>query len=872
MTQGFTPIFPFLLLLVGFSIAGLHVWPSVHIALSNASVFVDYQTNSNMTDSEQTMALVDVDRNETMLTKSLPFNQSQGSLEFDCTCFLYAGNFSFRLDQTDHKGMSNIATNWWSPVLRVQWPTFHLGVERAGPNRSSDGFQIAISTNDHFHACPDSKGSSLYLEVNYLEHNQIGKNAVNKVRSQQWRDIEVARSQHVGLDCASPLTDRGFVQLALRSRHTNQDIKSSGPLYLSRIFSYKLLVKNAYKDRCESTVVVRLLPPPCSVATGKVLLYKEARAATEQALPVEMAFHFLGQGENETEFNCSIFDLGRNKYCFHFALDRQSPSSAHACVIVQRNADMWGPWQTWSGCSVTCGEGVRERMRECLLPSGGGMQCTGLVREQSLCSLEDCTGGVLVPSSPSPPPLGSPLGENLVVVAGISLCLVVILVTILITVWRKLCHTPKRSSVRRESMHPPSGRKNSDEASICRHSLQRPSFSESVQAVVLQKGLTLPAPVGPASDKGVLARQQSVCLPTSLSQDPERMSPSGQKIMPPIFGYRLAQQQLKEMKKKGLKEATKVYHVSQSPVDDIMLEATASTSAGLTPVPQELERPEEPNDHFHKSHLPEPICSHKNFTTPLDRLSPKGEPMTWKASFSRREERQERTAQWVATVERNRLGSPKNPNFRRTCSFNESNLQQAPPPRPFRERSLTQVVPRQIPEGSCRARTWEQAIPEQEDSSRTKSRTPESLNDQRWRPWVGTSPGKSKPALVYSGTSSLTKNPLGGRRALGQAPTFGSDQAERVEQSRSRRGPSPIQRNILARKMREANASGSNQRQRSATFSICEPHGGRCRSLPLSADYSSSYGLTEAEHCMMDISAYLGEEVRQEVGKGHRLT
>lgn len=41
---------------------------------------------------------------------------------------------------------------------------------------------------------------------------------------------------------------------------------------------------------------------------------------------------------------------------------------------------------------MTCGEGVRERVRECLLPSDGGMQCTGMVREQSLCSLEDCTG------------------------------------------------------------------------------------------------------------------------------------------------------------------------------------------------------------------------------------------------------------------------------------------------------------------------------------------------------------------------------------------------------------------------------------------------------------------------------------------------
>lgn len=57
------------------------------------------------------------------------------------------------------------------------------------------------------------------------------------------------------------------------------------------------------------------------------------------------------------------------------------------------SAESWGLWQPWSVCSVSCGEGVRERVRECLLPSGvGGMQCTGMVKEQSVCSLEDCAG------------------------------------------------------------------------------------------------------------------------------------------------------------------------------------------------------------------------------------------------------------------------------------------------------------------------------------------------------------------------------------------------------------------------------------------------------------------------------------------------
>lgn len=138
---------------------------------------------------------------------------------------------------------------------------------------------------------------------------------------------------------------------------------------------------------------------------------------------------------------------------------------------------------------------------------------------------------VLPAPSPSlpPAPVGvAPLGGNMVVVAGISLCLAVILATVVVTVWRKLCQTPQCSSVRRGSMHSPGGRKLSDEASICGHSLQRPSLSDGH------------GPLGGVAQKDtpVLGSQP---LPHTLvipvSQDPERLSPTGQKMLPTIFGY-----------------------------------------------------------------------------------------------------------------------------------------------------------------------------------------------------------------------------------------------------------------------------------------------------------------------------------------------
>lgn len=77
-----------------------------------------------------------------------------------------------------------------------------------------------------------------------------------------------------------------------------------------------------------------------------------------------------------------------------YALDAIFNGDTPVCTVsLCFSEESWGPWQQWSLCSVSCGEGVRERMRECLLPSGvGGLRCTGMVKEQSICSLEDCVG------------------------------------------------------------------------------------------------------------------------------------------------------------------------------------------------------------------------------------------------------------------------------------------------------------------------------------------------------------------------------------------------------------------------------------------------------------------------------------------------
>ncbi|KAI8512763.1 Thrombospondin type 1 repeat-containing protein [Branchiostoma belcheri] len=56
----------------------------------------------------------------------------------------------------------------------------------------------------------------------------------------------------------------------------------------------------------------------------------------------------------------------------------------------------WGGWSEWSGCSVTCGEGTRERTRSCddPAPQQTGKPCEGSSQEIKVCSsAEPCDDG-----------------------------------------------------------------------------------------------------------------------------------------------------------------------------------------------------------------------------------------------------------------------------------------------------------------------------------------------------------------------------------------------------------------------------------------------------------------------------------------------
>lgn len=201
---------------------------------------------------------------------------------------------------------------------------------------------------------------------------------------------------------------------------------------------------------------------------------------------------------------------------------------------------------------------------------------------------------------------------------------------------------------------------------------------------------------------------------------------------------------------------------------------------------------------------------------------------------------------------------------------------------------------RTLPEGSSWTKGgWERQpyrsypIPEHGASDCVNSRP------QR-KPWIETAVPSHNSELRHTGTNtnsisehakadlsdtrerqrSFDTGGGGGISGIGGPATgpasLSVDRAERAELNWNRRGPSPIQRNMLARKLKEAQScSGVRGRQRSSTFSVSssEQRQGRCRSLPMSGDFSSSggspYRLSEAEQKMLDLdlsSSYVGEE------------
>ncbi|XP_020754558.2 thrombospondin type-1 domain-containing protein 1 isoform X2 [Odocoileus virginianus] len=748
-----------------------------HVALSNSTVTVDFHGASG-TLRNVSVLLVEASSNRTLTTKYVLTNQSQETLEFECFYFKEAGDYWFVMTREATNSSPPTPSRERSAFLKVEWPVFRVDLSRT--SKAAEGtFQVGLFTSQPLCPFPGDKPDIL-LDVtftNSLPEARAGQAPPLEIRAS--KRVELAQGQWVEFDCA-PVGPEAYVTVTVVLKLLGRDsvITSTGPIDLAQKFGYKLVMEPELT--CEAGVEVTVLPPPCVFVQGVIAVFKEA-----PRLPGErtnrLAENSLALGERRTVFNCTLFDMGRNKYCFDLGVSSRSQFSAKEkeCMLIRRSI-------------------------------------------------------AFQPSSPSPLQPQAPMkSNNVVTVTGISLCLFIIVATVLITLWRKLGRAPKCSTpARHNSLHGPGCRKNSDEENICELSEPRGSFSDAGDG-----------PAGSPGAPGIpLTYRRSVpAPPDDEASGSESFQANAQKIIPPLFSYRLAQQQLKEMKKKGLTETTKVYHVSQSPLTDTAIDAAAAAAAAS---PGGSESPEEAA--AGKFRIKSPFLEQPPAVGAGDRPPSRLDHPLSAASCA--------VSPSQTLLRKSQVRShPRGSHFRRTASFHEA--RQA---RPFRERSLSTLTPRPTPAHGPRARTWDQAG----ERGRPPSRGATLFLEKRDH-----GPG----AAGASGPLS----PLPKPHSLGpppRKPDLGDRQAgfvgagERPEPPRARRGPSPSHRSV-SRKQPSPPAPKDGY-QRVSPLSPSQGRKDKCQSFPAHPEFAfydnTSFGLTDAEQRMLDLPGYFGSNEEDE--------
>ncbi|XP_035308035.1 thrombospondin type-1 domain-containing protein 1 isoform X2 [Cricetulus griseus] len=754
----------------------------VHVALSNRTVSVDfhYLGDVNGTLRNVSVMLWKANTNQTLTTKYLLTNQSQGTLQFECVYFKEAGDYWFVMipEVTDN---STQVPGWEkSAFLKVEWPVFHIDLNRTA--KAAEGtFQVGLFTTQPLCLFPVGK-PDLLVDVIFTDSLPEARTRGQPLEIRASKKTELAQGQWVEFGCA-PVGVEAYVTVALKLWGQDSLIASTGPIDLAEKFGYKLTM--AREVTCESVVEVMVLPPPCVFVQGVLTVYKEApRQAEERTF--QLAENSLSLGQRRTVFNCTLFDVGKNKYCFNFGISRKSHFSAKECMLIQRNIVFWPPG-----------------------PS-------------------------------SIPPQGPMKSNNVVTVTGISLCLFIIIATVLITLWRRFGRAPKCSTpARHNSIHSPGFRKNSDEENICELSEPRGSFSDAGDG-----------PRGSPGDTGIplTYRCSAPAAPDDEASGSESFQSNAQKIIPPLFSYRLAQQQLKEMKKKGLTETTKVYHVSQSPLTDTVVDATASP-------PLDLECPEEAATaskfRIKSPFLDQPVAG--TGERPPSRLDCIVPPPSCAVSPSQTLIRKSQMRSTGAREGSSERCHPRTSLFRRTASFHETKQS-----RPFRERSLSALTPRQVPTYSSRMRTWDQV----EDRCRPPSRSAHLL-PERSEHFQGAGRANSPlgPLSKSCTVGHPRRKPDSGDRQAGLVAG-----AERMEPHRAHRGPSPSHRSVSRKQSSPIFPKDSYQKVSQLSPSHCRKD--KCQSFPIHSEFAfydnTSFRLTEAEQRMLDLPGYFGSNEEDE--------
>lgn len=311
-----------------------------HVAFSNDTVSVEYQyySGGNVTAEYLSILLLDASTNKIIARKQLPANQSQGRVEFECVHFKSAGDFLFRMVSPS----DNSSAAQWSrrsmSTLHVEWPVFHIDLNKSSEVLGSS-LQVGLFTNEQLCAVNETVVSLDVIFTSTLyEFGRVSSDETLGIRTS--KGIPLSRSQWVEFDCPS-VGQETYITVLLKSLETHSIIASIGPIDLLHKFGYRLVV--APEATCKTLVQVFVVSPPCTSISGKIVVYKEALKHPSQRT-TWLYENTLHPGDNRTEFNCTLFDVGKNKYCFdlfNFSNRSHFPTRVKECMMIQRNMGLY---------------------------------------------------------------------------------------------------------------------------------------------------------------------------------------------------------------------------------------------------------------------------------------------------------------------------------------------------------------------------------------------------------------------------------------------------------------------------------------------------------------------------------------------------
>ena len=136
-----------------------------------------------------------------------------------------------------------------------------------------------------------------------------------------------------------------------------------------------------------------------------------SRASQWNALLIQHYFSPFGTTQLKKTAKRKFGVLGGGSFC---GLPSPSPSPLLVAAIIRAPANYrvvhlvifidtqisdsvttseWQPWGVWSQCTASCGQGIRERFRECTALDG---QCLGDSTGAELCEISKCPGFLFI--------------------------------------------------------------------------------------------------------------------------------------------------------------------------------------------------------------------------------------------------------------------------------------------------------------------------------------------------------------------------------------------------------------------------------------------------------------------------------------------